>query len=103
MNGQKASSLWSVLITGIRVLTRKGKDLGKYMFFDHEIQDYVYCVPIGVGSNFFLKKRAVSNIDKSLFLRHHRAMKNAFQKTEGYGVSRRGEYPSRENIKTPRS
>ena len=65
------------------------------MFFDHEIQDYVYCVPMGVGSFFFLKKGAVSNIDKSLSLHQHGAIKNPLQKTEGSGIAKGGEHPSR--------
>jgi len=58
------------------------------MFFDHEIQDFAYCVPMGMGSRLFSKNGAVSDIDKSLSLRHHATMKNPLQKTEGSGIAK---------------
>jgi hypothetical protein len=60
------------------------------MFFDHEIQDFAYCVPMRMPSRFFSKKGAVSNIDKTLPLRHYGAMKNPLHKTEGSGIAKGG-------------
>jgi len=41
-------------------------------------------------SRFFSKKGAVSNIDKTLPLRHYGAMKNPLHKTEGSGIAKGG-------------